>query len=91
MSTGVVTKHLFDLIAKQVEDHRLVIWYDPEQVYSTVIVELELPKTTVACYDGSFFQLRYDIDALLHNEQPPRLVNVRPRRSRSHPQCPHRV
>ena len=27
---GVVTKHLFDLITKQVEDHKLVVWYDPE-------------------------------------------------------------
>jgi hypothetical protein len=65
---------LVDLIAKQVEDHRLVIWYDPEQGYSTVAEELELPKTTVTRYDGSFFQLRHDIDALLNNEQPPRLV-----------------
>jgi hypothetical protein len=34
MSLGVVTKHLFDLIAKQVEDHKLVVWYDPEKVYT---------------------------------------------------------
>jgi hypothetical protein len=74
MNTGVVTKHLVDLIVKQVEDHRLVIWYDPEHVYPTVAEELELPKTAVARYDGSFFQLRHDIDALLNNEQPPRLV-----------------
>ncbi len=30
MSKGVVTRYLFDLIARQVEDHRLVVWYDPE-------------------------------------------------------------
>ncbi len=44
MATGVVTKYVFDLIAKQVEDHRLVVWYDPEQVYSTVAEELKLPR-----------------------------------------------
>ena len=70
----LVTKYLFDLIAKQVEDHLLVIWYDPEQVYSTVAEDLELPKTTVVRYDGSFFQLRHDIDSLLNDEQPPCLV-----------------
>src|SRR5205085_8218618 len=64
----------FNLIAKQVEDHRLVIWYDPWEVYSTVAEALELPKTTIARYDGSFFQLRHDIDALLNDEQPLRLV-----------------
>ena len=31
---GIVTSHLFALIAKQVEDHRLVVWYDPEQTYA---------------------------------------------------------
>ena len=71
---GIVTTHLFNLIAKQVEDHRLVVWYDPEQAYATAAAELELPNTTVARYDGSFFQLRHDIDALLNDEQPPRLV-----------------
>jgi hypothetical protein len=71
---GIVTAHLFKLIAKQVEDHRLVVWYDPEQAYATAAAELELPNATVARYDGSFFQLRHDIDALLNDEQPPRLV-----------------
>lgn len=74
MSTGVVTKHLCNLIAKQVEDHRLVVWYDPDQVYATVVGELALPTTTLARYDGSFFQLRHAIDTLLNEEQPPRLV-----------------
>jgi hypothetical protein len=30
MSDGVVTRSLVGLIAKQVEDARLVVWYDPE-------------------------------------------------------------
>lgn len=36
--------------------------------------ELEIPDATVARYDGSFFQLRHDIDSLLRDEHPPRLV-----------------
>src|SRR5215475_9738367 len=78
MQTGVVTKHLFNLIAKQVEDHRLVVWYDPEKAYATVVGELEFPKTTVVGYDGSFFRLRHDIDALLNDEQQLRLVVYMP-------------
>jgi hypothetical protein len=74
MSKGVVTRHLFDLIAKQVEDHRLVVWYDPERAYTAAAAAFELPNTTVARYDGSFFQLRHDIDSLLNDAQPPRLV-----------------
>jgi hypothetical protein len=57
MNTGVVTQYLCHLIAKQVEGSRLVVWYDPERAYATVAEELALPNTTVARYDGSFFQL----------------------------------
>jgi PglZ domain len=74
MSEGVVTRHLFDLIARQVADHRLVVWYDPEKAYTAAAAAFDLPNTTVAHYDGSFFQLRHDIDSLLNDEQPPRLV-----------------
>jgi hypothetical protein len=52
---GVVTNYLFQLIAKQVEDHRLVVWYDPERAYTAVAAAFKLSNTTVAQYDGSFF------------------------------------
>ena len=71
---GVVTKHLFELITKQVEDHRLVVWYDPECAYTDATASLDLPDTTIARYDGSFLQLRKEIDHLLNDEEPPRLV-----------------
>ena len=74
IGSAVVTKYLKNLIAKQVEDHRLVVWYDPERWYVDSIADLELPDTAVVRYDGSFFQLRHDIDHLLNGEQPPRLV-----------------
>ena len=74
MSQGVVTKYVIDLIAKQVDDHALVIWYDPERHYRAVAADLTLPKTTIARYDGSFLQLRRDIDPLLNNQHPPRLL-----------------
>jgi hypothetical protein len=66
MSLGVVTKYLFDLIAKQVDDQGLVVWYDPEQAYGAVAAELQLPNTTMARYDGSFFKLRKENDDLLN-------------------------
>jgi hypothetical protein len=72
---AVVTEYLVQLIAKQVEEKGLVVWYDPEKAYGTAAAELSLPKTTVARYDGSFLKLRHDIDHLLNDdERPPRLV-----------------
>src|SRR5687767_2832973 len=71
---GVVTESLKALIAKQVADHRLVVWYDPERAYVAAAERLGLPETTVARYDGSFLKLRHEIDHLLNALQPPRLV-----------------
>ena len=70
----IVTEHLVQLIAKQVDDKGLVVWYDPEQSYVAAAAELTLPKTTVARFDGSFIKLRKEIDHLLNDGQPPRLV-----------------
>ena len=71
---GVVTEYLFRLIAKQVEDRGLVVWYDPERAYAQAAAELALPKTTIARYADSFFSLRHEIDDLLNDGQAPRLV-----------------
>jgi hypothetical protein len=69
-----VTRLLFDLIQKQVDDKGLVVWYDPEQAYGNVVTELSLPGTTVLKYDGSFLQLRKQADHMMGGVQPPRLV-----------------
>ena len=69
-----VSEFLAQLIAKQVDEKGLVVWYDPEQAYGTAAADLHLPNTTVARYDGSFLKLRKEIDDLLNDEQPPRLV-----------------
>src|ERR1035437_4922259 len=71
---AVVTESLVQMIAKQVDEKGLVVWYDPERAYLTVAAELLLPNTTVARYDGSFLKLRKEIDHLLNDSQPPRLV-----------------
>jgi len=63
----VVTESLVQLIAKQVDEKGLVVWYDPEQAYGEAATELTLPKTTVARYDSSFIKLRHEIDHLLND------------------------
>ncbi len=75
---SVISQHVVGLIAKQVEDRQLVVWYDPEAVYTSVAEALMLPETTVARYQGSFFRLRQEIDVLMNDLQPPRLVVYMP-------------
>jgi hypothetical protein len=74
MSKGVVTEYLIQLIAKQVDDRGLVVWYDPERDYAPAAVQLDLPQTTIARYERNFFRLRHDIDHLLNDSQLPRLI-----------------
>jgi PglZ domain len=71
---AVVTDSLVQLIAKQVDENGLVVWYDPEKAYAKAAAELSIPSATVARYDGSFLRLRQQIDHLLNDQQPPRLV-----------------
>lgn len=71
---GIVTDYIHNLIVKQVDEHGLVLWYDPEQHYASVIDNLSLPGTSVARYTDSFFALRHEIEPLMGNGKPPRLV-----------------
>jgi len=71
---GIVTDYLVNLIAKQVDSAKIVIWYDPDTQYLEVAEKLALPDTTVVRYEASFFALRYEIEPLMCNLEPPRLV-----------------
>ena len=62
---GIVTQYVRKLIAKQVNDNGLVVWYDPDGAYSEAVKALDLPDTTVLCYEGSFVRLRWEL-SLIH-------------------------
>ena len=71
---AIVSEHLVGLIAKQVEERSLVVWYDPGADYQAVAERLEIPGTTIARYDGSFLKLRREIEPLLNDLEAPKLV-----------------
>lgn len=62
---GKVTDELVALITKQVQDHGLIVWYDPAQVYGDVVDQLSLPETPVLRYQTSFFDLRHHLEPFL--------------------------
>src|SRR5260370_9203719 len=47
---------------------------DASGVWGAAAVDFSIPTTTGARYEGSFFKLRKEIDHLLNDGQPPRLV-----------------
>lgn len=76
ISSGPITAYLTDLIARQVEEAGLVVWFDPERDYETLAATVEIPDCTVLRYEGSFFALRHTADTHMEGERPRLLVYV---------------
>ena len=71
---GIVTDYLRIQISKQVDDNGIVVWYDPEKHYAQVANQINPPNTHFVQYQNSFFALRQEIDHLLNDLHPPRLL-----------------
>lgn len=65
---GKVADYLIVQLLKQVDQHGIVVWYDPKQEYASVLDSLETQGVTVRRYDGSFFALRREIEPFLNQE-----------------------
>jgi len=68
-------------VQRQVKDHGLVVWFDPDKKYRDFVEHLSLPKTVIEVCGESFFELRRRIEPHLSTdgERPPRLVVYVPR------------
>jgi len=63
---GKITEELLSLVRRQVDDHGIVVWYDPEGHYRDVVDRLSNGgKTTISKYENSFLQLRHAIEPFL--------------------------
>lgn len=71
---GHVSEYIKEMVAKQVKDNHLVVWFDPDEIYGDIVAELEVPEGTVTKYRESFFELRHDIAPLMSGEDPPDLL-----------------
>jgi hypothetical protein len=78
---GAVSDHLRSLVERQVRDHGLVVWFDPDGHYRDFVSDLSLPDATIEICGESFFQLRHRIEPYLSadRDRPPRLVVYVPR------------
>ena len=50
------------MIARQVKNRGIVVWYDPEKAYTGLVQDLGLSETTVLQYTDSFFRLRHELE-----------------------------
>ena len=71
---GKVTEYLQEVVRKQIDEHGIVIWYDPEGDYRDVVPSLQLENTAIQQYTDAFIRLRYETEPYLNQEQSPRLL-----------------
>jgi len=71
---GHVSEYIKEMVARQVKDNHLVVWFDPEGIYGDIAKDIEIPNGTVAHYRGSFFELRHEIAPIMRGEDPPDLL-----------------
>lgn len=74
-AVGTVTEELRRLVARQIDEHGIVVWFDPESDYQDIAPLLTIDRVETVTYKDSFFQLRRAIEPLLgQSETPPRLL-----------------
>ena len=76
---GIVTDKLIELVRDQVKEHRVVVWFDPEQAYTNAVTELaNIGDARVFRYEPErgFISLRRSLEDLwgAQTDVPPCLV-----------------
>ncbi|MCL4532428.1 MAG: PglZ domain-containing protein, partial [Actinobacteria bacterium] len=71
---GAVTEELIRLIAKQVDEKGLVLWFDPERHYVDALDSLSIPDCAILRYEDSYFRLRREAAPYMNGDVPPRLI-----------------
>jgi len=72
--TSVLRTFLQDQLRKKVDAHGLVIWDDPAQEYVGVADSVRPVDAGFARWQGSWFELRKQVEPSFSGDQPPRLV-----------------
>lgn len=73
-AVGLVSDYVVKLVARQVDEYGLVVWFDADRIYEGLIPQLSLPDVTVVTYQGSFYALRREVEPILERLEAPRLV-----------------
>ena len=71
---GRVVDELTRLLENQVDKAGIVVWYDPEGHYGTVVPELTIEKTEIVAFEDSYFEIRQKVEPLMGTIDRPRIV-----------------
>lgn len=71
---GVIAEALAELIAGCIRDHGLVLWFDPERHYEGVAPGLNAGQARMVSFQGSYYQLRREVEPFIRELEPPELL-----------------
>jgi hypothetical protein len=71
---GQVSAVLVARVLRQVDDHGIVVWFDPGRQYERTLGDVTRSGVSVEVFDGSVFDLRKRIEPCLASWERPRLV-----------------
>lgn len=79
---GKITDYLGELIRKHLNDYGIVVWFDPEKHYSScfakqnqkILETVDIEKAKLFIFNGSFFELRHQLEPLLNGMEPPKVL-----------------
>jgi hypothetical protein len=77
---GLIVDTLIATLQEQIDKQKIVVWFDPEKAYSSVVKALQeetlIPNTTIEIYDPGegFLSMRRELEPIWRNEEPPRLL-----------------
>lgn len=70
--------HIADFFSRKIkrlsQEHGIVIWYDPDKIYLSILAKLKLDHLAFFQYEGSFFDLRHRIEPLMAGDQRPDML-----------------
>ena len=55
----LVKNYIEKLIKKQIEEHGIVVWYDPDGCYRSTISEINWVNVPLIKYEGSYYDVRF--------------------------------
>jgi len=76
--TSPLRECLHDDLAKAIRQAGVVIWQDDSREYRSVAQSICPPDVAFAAFDGSWYQLRHEVESLLASDHPPQLVIYAP-------------
>ena len=71
---GYVMDEIENLISQQLQEHGLILWFDPERFYEKAVPGLTIQGCKTLIFDGSYYALRAATEPLIRGPEAPRLL-----------------